>query len=252
MSKIVTGMNRTVRGDGYTVSGMNATVIGDHCVVSGMNATVRGDYNRVTGMNATVHGDHNTVDGMNAEVFGSDNDVTGMGARLNGKEIEQSGDGGGISCINSVGNISFGTGGMILSGGSGSSLCVRGSDIIQNGEVVARIPASRNSLSIMNGIVVVDGKQFYPPVTPPRAAPAALAAPAPLFNMLSLEGNAVEAPNDTPDDKLCVICTDNLKNVLLLPCKHIAYCVECARNEQLSDECAICRVKYTSAMVVFS
>jgi hypothetical protein len=79
-------------------------------------------------------------------------------------------------------------------------------------------------------------------------APTAETVP---FSMLTLEGDAQPATETTEDALICIICTENLRNVVLLPCGHMIYCVECARNEALSRACAICRTPYSSASVVF-
>lgn len=72
------------------------------------------------------------------------------------------------------------------------------------------------------------------------------------FSMLSLQGNATKAPDDAKQHEVCVVCTDNYKNVLLVPCNHVVYCLECARNEKISDKCPICQKKYNSATVIFN
>lgn len=70
------------------------------------------------------------------------------------------------------------------------------------------------------------------------------------FTMLTLEGYPEKGDENRPDMS-CVICLENKKNVMLQPCSHIVYCVECARKDLCSDTCPICRGKYTNAQVVF-
>lgn len=38
------------------------------------------------------------------------------------------------------------------------------------------------------------------------------------------------AHNNEKDDAKCVICSEKQKNVLFLPCKHVATCVECSHK----------------------
>ena len=71
------------------------------------------------------------------------------------------------------------------------------------------------------------------------------------FSMLTLEGNSTKADEDIKDMYRCIICMDNLKNVMLNPCSHIVFCVECARNDKLSHKCPICRKNYKSAQIIY-
>lgn len=48
----------------------------------------------------------------------------------------------------------------------------------------------------------------------------------------------------------CVICLDNLANIVCLPCKHLALCMECGRSEKIKD-CPICRKKVEDKMEIF-
>jgi len=51
------------------------------------------------------------------------------------------------------------------------------------------------------------------------------------------------------DALLCVICMDNAKSVLLLPCKHLAICPACDTHDMKS--CPICRVRILDRLNVF-
>jgi len=75
--------------------------------------------------------------------------------------------------------------------------------------------------------------------------------PGETFSMLTLEGNAVKAPEGTPNEKLCVLCLEHFKNVILDPCGHIVYCVQCARSLQIGDKCPVCRAFYQKAIVSY-
>eukprot|EP00913_Durusdinium_trenchii_P017948 g16866.t1 len=48
----------------------------------------------------------------------------------------------------------------------------------------------------------------------------------------------------------CVICMDNLANVVCLPCKHLATCSFCGKRE--IAECPLCRTKVAETMQIFT
>ena len=52
------------------------------------------------------------------------------------------------------------------------------------------------------------------------------------------------------DKRLCVICTDNNKSILLMPCKHFCLCKECLSHIN-SSECPLCREPIESAIDVY-
>eukprot|EP00439_Symbiodinium_sp_Y106_P039622 s2528_g4.t2 len=49
----------------------------------------------------------------------------------------------------------------------------------------------------------------------------------------------------------CVICLDNLANLVTLPCKHLAMCTFCGFQEDLT-ECPICRTRIGEKMQIFT
>ena len=52
------------------------------------------------------------------------------------------------------------------------------------------------------------------------------------------------------DKRLCDICTDNNKNILLMPCKHFCLCKKCLSHENMS-KCPLCRKPIESAIDVY-
>jgi len=48
----------------------------------------------------------------------------------------------------------------------------------------------------------------------------------------------------------CVICLDNLANIVCLPCKHLGLCTFCAQKEKV-DICPICRSEIKDQMQIF-
>lgn len=79
----------------------------------------------------------------------------------------------------------------------------------------------------------------------------------------SKEPNEEEEMNDDSDDKqqlmeenerlkserLCVICLSKDKNVLFLPCAHLAACLDCSLSLQ---NCPMCRAKIQASVRTFS
>ena len=58
----------------------------------------------------------------------------------------------------------------------------------------------------------------------------------------------------TNDSYFCVICLNERKTVVLLPCKHLCVCVSCSknlRNANQNETCPICRTEIESLLEVF-
>jgi hypothetical protein len=53
---------------------------------------------------------------------------------------------------------------------------------------------------------------------------------------------------DIDENACCVVCLENKKNMLLLPCKHVCSCDKC--SVQLTD-CPLCRTKIVEKTLVF-
>ena len=53
------------------------------------------------------------------------------------------------------------------------------------------------------------------------------------------------------NQQLCVVCQDDAKSVLLLPCRHLCVCRGCSRRPEL-DKCPMCRAVIEQKMDVFS
>eukprot|EP00927_Polykrikos_kofoidii_P080005 TRINITY_DN76863_c0_g1_i1.p1 TRINITY_DN76863_c0_g1~~TRINITY_DN76863_c0_g1_i1.p1 ORF type:complete len:356 (-),score=39.50 TRINITY_DN76863_c0_g1_i1:153-1169(-) len=77
--------------------------------------------------------------------------------------------------------------------------------------------------------------------------------------LLTIENNSLTeqlkvAEQRTSDDckkAACVICMDSLANVVCLPCKHLALCSYCAKENDV-DACPICRASITEKMQIFT
>lgn len=52
------------------------------------------------------------------------------------------------------------------------------------------------------------------------------------------------------DDKNCVICLDNPKDICILPCKHLCMCTEC--SEKIKDLCPMCRGPIVEQLKIFA
>jgi len=46
---------------------------------------------------------------------------------------------------------------------------------------------------------------------------------------------------DIPDDKLCVVCLETVRNTLIAPCGHVCLCFECADIVKSKQSCPMCR-----------
>ena len=53
------------------------------------------------------------------------------------------------------------------------------------------------------------------------------------------------------DQRLCVICQESEKSVLLLPCRHLCLCKGCSRRSEL-DKCPLCRKAIEQKIDVFA
>jgi hypothetical protein len=53
------------------------------------------------------------------------------------------------------------------------------------------------------------------------------------------------------NSKLCCVCMEGERQVLLMPCRHLCVCRGCSEDERLKD-CPICRSEIRERMVVYS
>lgn len=53
------------------------------------------------------------------------------------------------------------------------------------------------------------------------------------------------------EDKLCVVCLDKPRNVMLRPCNHYCVCETCVR-QLLTRKCPICQKRFSSSEKIFS
>jgi len=49
---------------------------------------------------------------------------------------------------------------------------------------------------------------------------------------------------------MCVVCQGNEKSVVLLPCRHVCLCKDCANNDNIVD-CPLCRERIRDRIAVF-
>jgi len=62
--------------------------------------------------------------------------------------------------------------------------------------------------------------------------------------------NVREPVEKTIDEDLCVICQDNGKSVVILNCRHLCLCGECANNKSLK-KCPLCRSEILTFLDVY-
>lgn len=57
--------------------------------------------------------------------------------------------------------------------------------------------------------------------------------------------------NESDRDPTCVVCHDALPRVLLEPCRHLAYCIECYNNYRKTKKCPKCSASVVSVNRVY-
>ena len=98
------------------------------------------------------------------------------------------------------------------------------------------------------------------PSAPDQSAPSnahdisnqSTSTPANLGSALKAVSSQLTATSQaaTDEDNLCVICEEEQKRVVLLPCKHLCVCVSCSKLEKLED-CPMCRTPISDKLEVF-
>lgn len=60
-----------------------------------------------------------------------------------------------------------------------------------------------------------------------------------------------ESTRQASKEANCVICMDNLINVVCLPCKHLSMCTYCGMGQDVTS-CPICRTEIKEKMQIFT
>ncbi|XP_017843810.2 mitochondrial E3 ubiquitin protein ligase 1 [Drosophila busckii] len=63
------------------------------------------------------------------------------------------------------------------------------------------------------------------------------------------ERRARNRPHTLSQDQLCVVCSTNPKEIILLPCGHVCLCEDCAQKIEVT--CPVCRCKIESKAAAF-
>lgn len=71
------------------------------------------------------------------------------------------------------------------------------------------------------------------------------------LDKVATQKDALTAKEVMDDGRLCVICHDEQKSVLFLPCRHLCICSQCSAIEQL-DKCPLCRQTLEEKIHVYS
>jgi len=75
----------------------------------------------------------------------------------------------------------------------------------------------------------------------------------PAFSAHELEGRSEPAPDTALQSQLCVVCWQNYKNVLMVPCNHLFCCLDCVRNPAgPTKQCPVCRADVESMTIVYT
>lgn len=213
-------MCRVLRFNNKTINGINDKIWGNYNTITGKNTLIVGDNNIIVATNSIVYGNDNIIMGSGATVYGNNNSVSGVRSRKHppSSSPPRYEDYIDIEINNDIKIMDF----------TGNTM----GDILSNigRNMIRDIIDSKELKSVWNNKKNSTKKTF---------------------SMLMLEGNAIRASEDTKQNMLCVVCMSNIKNIMLNPCSHVVYCIECARNDILSDKCPICRKEYVSAQVIF-
>jgi hypothetical protein len=71
------------------------------------------------------------------------------------------------------------------------------------------------------------------------------------LDKVATQKNALTAKEIMDEGRLCVICHDEQKSVLFLPCRHLCICRQCSDIEQL-EKCPLCRQTLEEKLHVYS
>ncbi|XP_016989214.1 mitochondrial E3 ubiquitin protein ligase 1-like [Drosophila rhopaloa] len=69
-----------------------------------------------------------------------------------------------------------------------------------------------------------------------------------IHNRLETE-RRMDRPVILSQDQLCVVCSSNPKEIILLPCGHVCLCEDC--SQKISNTCPVCRGKIVSKAAAF-
>lgn len=72
--------------------------------------------------------------------------------------------------------------------------------------------------------------------------------PIPLIVAMDIE--LEEQIPDLPQDRACVICLNQERNLLFMPCNHLCACAECGLNPTIRT-CPVCRATFNNRTVVY-
>ena len=64
----------------------------------------------------------------------------------------------------------------------------------------------------------------------------------------NIAGNAIKKPDNDVSKGDCVICCENERDALYLPCKHNTACVKCSKNLR---DCPICKLKIEDIIKIY-
>ena len=112
---------------------------------------------------------------------------------------------------------------------------------------------ARQNINIVDGRQQVDNEQEFEEDM--HVADRNMAEP-PLDREISQNQTKLKHELELEKDKrLCVICQDNVKNILLMPCRHVCMCRQCLREIRQGRlgllQCPLCRTRIESSLEVF-
>jgi len=225
----ITGNSNSVRGNNSNVIGNSNSVIGNDCKITGDSNSVNGNGCGIKGNSCSVIGNDNIIEGDHTCVRGNRNSITGDNTLLNGDNNIVFGN----NTVNNGNNNTIN--GTIVETEEGGSFSLNnqfsGSNVIMN----FRNFQSRGRFQFGNNSVMKMVKSNFLPRKKMKKKKMESKIK---FSELQ------EANDDTPEQLVCIVCTEFVKNTIFDPCGHSCTCLKCSKK--IMDEnrkCPICREK---------
>jgi hypothetical protein len=216
------GNDNKVYGDGSKIYGNKNTYFGNKIVIdgdgntgSGQNCCITGRGNIHQGSVIKLKGSGNYVDGDVVNVDGQDNQVTGKCGN-NGINVDQATEKCGDNSI-IIQNMQY-----------------------ENGSTIKQtIHVGKNAHigCIIGSVGLVDIASL-----PEKEEKKEIKFPS--------EDKDIVAPENTDQQKICVVCTERLRNIAFSPCGHVACCIKCTK-QLISKPCPLCRKTVENILQVF-
>lgn len=234
---VVSGHHHTINGNGnsitgnyHVVSGNRNSITGNHINVSGNGNSIKGHHNSVVGNGNRTSGHHNNSNG-NGNIDNTSGGTIGNTSKFNFSNAR-------FRNVTITGNSSsqFGNGNVMYIDDSSSSGESSESDDYNDNNDIIQFSVGNNRITMNNieGSNVMIGNNLIRRKRKKRKKP---------MEIPKADPNEKNAPDETPEDKLCCMCMQKFKCVIFKPCNHLCTCVTCCRLilTGYNKICPICR-----------